>query len=138
MIKKLYLRERLAATVTLLILFAAGQFLGDLTQAAAGGFYPRAPFAPPSDAIVDAMFSIGEWVMTILIAAAAIGLTVGIATGAVQGLFATAVGSPYALAGSWFKIVSVVILAAIALGSRLIAQQVMGIIPRGGATIPRP
>ena len=41
-------------------------------------------------------------------------ITIGIATGGVQGLFATTVGSPYALASSWFKIISIVILAVIA------------------------
>ncbi len=134
---RLYLRERLIATVTFFVLFAIGQCAGQLPEVAASGL-ERLGFAPPADAIVDAMFSIGEWVMTILIAATAILLTLGIATGAVQGLFATTIGSPYALSGAWFKIISIVLLAAIALGSRLIAQQVLSIIPRGGTSIPRP
>jgi hypothetical protein len=134
---KLYLRERLTATAALLVLFAVGQCLGALPELAASGL-GGLRFAPPADAIVDAMFSIGEWIMTILIAATAILLTLGIITGAVQGLFATTIGSPYALSGAWFKIISIIILAAIALGSRLIAQQVLSVIPRGGAGIPRP
>lgn len=135
--RKLYLRERLTATATLLVLFAVGQCLGALPELAASGL-AGLRFAPPADPIVDAMFSIGEWLMTILIAATAILLTLGIITGAVQGLFATTIGSPYALSGAWFKIISIILLAAIALGSRLIAQQVLSVIPRGGAGIPRP
>ncbi len=135
--RKLYLRERLTAMATLLILFAVGQCLGALPELAASG--PAGlHFAPPADPIVDAMFSIGEWIMTVLIAATAILLTLGIMTGAVQGLFATTIGSPYALSGAWFKIISIIILAAIALGARLIAQQVLSVIPRGGTSIPRP
>jgi hypothetical protein len=106
----------------------AGQGAGVSTPAAAASL-DALGFAPPhADGITAAMISLAEWVMTLLIVAASILLTVGIATGAVQGLFATTVGSPYALASSWFKIITIIILAVIAFGSRLIAQTVINAI----------
>jgi hypothetical protein len=105
----------------------AGQWAGAVPHAAASAL-DSLSFAPPADGITDAMISLAEWVMTLLIVAASILLTVGIATGAVQGLFATTVGSPYALSASWFKIITIILLAVIAFGSRLIAQTVISAI----------
>ena len=113
----------------------AGQWASAVPHAAAAAI-DTLSFAPPADGITDAMISLAEWVMTLLIVAASILLTIGIATGAVQGLFATTVGSPYALASSWFKIITIIILAVIAFASRLIAQTVIttisGSVVKGG------
>ena len=119
-----YIRLRLIVTVLMLLTAFAGTWIGAAPRAAAAAL-EMLGFAPPADGITDAMISLAEWVMTILIVAASILLTVGIATGAVQGLFATTVGSPYALSSSWFKIITIVMLAVIAFASRLIAQTVI-------------
>ncbi len=123
-----YVRLRLIVTVLVLLTAFAGQWTGAIPRAAAAGLDAVGLPMPPADGITDAMISLAEWVMTLLIVAASILLTVGIATGAVQGLFATTVGSPYALSSSWFKIITIVLLAVIAFGSRLIAQTVINAI----------
>ncbi len=120
-----YVRLRLIVTVLMLLTASASQWIGAIPQAAAASLDALSLAMPPADGITAAMISLAEWVMTILIVAASILLTVGIATGAVQGLFATTVGSPYALSSSWFKIITIVILAVIAFGARLIAQTVI-------------
>jgi len=122
-----YVRVRILVSVLMIVTATAGPWAGAVPHAAASAM-DSLGFAPPADGITDAMISLAEWVMTLLIVAASILLTVGIATGAVQGLFATTVGSPYALAGSWFKIITIVLLAVIAFGSRLIAQTVINAI----------
>ena len=130
-----YVRVRLLVTVLMILTATAGQWAGAVPYAAAA-VLDSVSFAPPADGITAAMISLAEWVMTLLIVAASILLTVGIATGAVQGLFATTVGSPYALASSWFKIITIIILAVIAFASRLIAQTVIttisGSVVKGG------
>ena len=123
-----YVRLRLIVTVLMLLSASAGQWIGAIPHAAAASLDAVGLVMPPADGITDAMISLAEWVMTLLIVAASILLTVGIATGAVQGLFATTVGSPYALSSSWFKIITIVLLAVIAFGSRLIAQTVISAI----------
>ncbi len=132
----------LARGAALLILAAAlvGQGVG---TAAAGGLdaLPAAPPPPGGDgvgAITGAMISLAQTVMTILMVGASILLTIGIATGALQGLFATTVGSPYALAGSWFKIISIVILAVIAFTAPIISKAVIGTVAEfaSGGGIP--
>ena len=131
-----YVRVRLIVTALFLLSAFAGQWMNATPQAAAAGLDALGLAMPPADGITDAMVSLAEWVMTILIVAASILLTIGIATGAVQGLFATTVGSPYALASSWFKIITIIILAVIAFASRLIAQTVIttisGSVVKGG------
>lgn len=96
------------------------------TAAAANPNDPPPPGGDGVGAITGAMISLAQTVMTILMVGASILLTIGIATGAVQGLFATTVGSPYALASSWFKIISIVILAVIAFTSPIISKAVIG------------
>ena len=123
-----YVRVRILVSVLMIVTATAGQWAGAIPRAAAADLDAHGLAMPPADGITDAMISLAEWVMTLLIVAASILLTVGIATGAVQGLFATTVGSPYALAGSWFKIITIVLLAVIAFGSRLIAQTVINAI----------
>jgi len=118
-------RVRLWVTVLLILTATVGQWIGAIPRAAAASLDAIGLAMPPADGITSAMISLAEWVMTILIVAASILLTVGIATGAVQGLFATTVGSPYALSSSWFKIITIILLAVIAFGSRLIAQTVI-------------
>ncbi len=105
---------------------------------AAPAFQPPPPGGDGVGAITGAMISLAQNVMTILMVGASILLTVGIATGAVQGLFATTVGSPYALSGSWFKIISVIILAVIAFASPIISKAVIGTVAgfAGGGGIP--
>ena len=122
-----YVRVRILVSALMILAATAGQWAGAVPHAAAAAM-DTFGFAPPADGITDAMISLAEWVMTLLIVAASILLTVGIATGAVQGLFATTVGSPYALSASWFKIITIIILAVIAFGSRLIAQTVINAI----------
>ncbi len=131
-----YVPLRVLITVLMLLSTCAGQGIAAVPRVWAAGPEGHG-FAPPhADGITNAMISLAEWAMTILIVAASILLTVGIATGAVQGLFATTVGSPYALSSSWFKIITIIILAVIAFASRLIAQTVIntisGSVVKGG------
>ena len=123
-----YVRVRILVSALMILAATAGQWAGAAPHAAAAAL-DSFGFAPPhGDGITAAMVSLAEWMMTLLIVAASILLTVGIATGAVQGLFATTVGSPYALSASWFKIITIILLAVIAFGSRLIAQTVINAI----------
>ena len=118
-------RVRLKATALLVLtIVLLGQGIG--VAAAAEQVEPPPPGGDGVGAITGAMISLAQNVMTVLMVGASILLTIGVATGAVQGLFATTVGSPYALAGSWFKIISIVILAVIAFTAPIISKAVIG------------
>lgn len=96
--------------------------------------------APPGDGIEglkSAMITLATAVLSLLMIAASILLSLGIATGAVSGMFGATTGSPYVLAQSWFKIISIILLAAIAFASPLIAGTVINTMAGlGGGSIP--
>ncbi len=125
------------AVVCLLAAALVGQLAWTPSDAWAQG--PTPPGGGAVGPITSAMINLAQNVMTILMVAASILLTIGIATGGVQGLFATTVGSPYALASSWFKIISIVILAVIAFMSPVISRAVIttvaGLVGNGGIPV---
>lgn len=128
-----------ALRVLMAIIIALSFFLNAVDSARAAS--PDRPSASqPGDGIdglKNAMKTLAKAVLSLLMIAASILLTIGIATGAVSGMFGATAGSPYVLAQSWFKIISIVILAVVAFASPLIASTVIDTIAGlGGGDIP--
>lgn len=130
------MRKRNSIKFTLIIIVALGCLLNSAGLAAA------APAASPMpggiEGIINAMKTLAQVVLTVLMVAASILLAIGIASGAVTGMFGATTGSPYVLAQSWFKIISIIILAVVAFAAPLIAGTVIDTMSgiAGGASIP--
>lgn len=130
------MRERNSIKLTLGLVVALGCLLVPTGLAAAAPVV--SPMPGGIEGIINAMKTLAQIVLTLLMVAASILLAIGIASGAVTGMFGATTGSPYVLAQSWFKIISIIILAVVAFASPLIAGTVIDTMTgiAGGSSIP--